>query len=125
MRAPDFTVGNYLRRWWVIPRNRIANVYLHRFGDSDGQDVHDHPWFNVSIILRGRYREHFHDGTWRDRRAGMVVARQARLLHRLEVLDGPVWTLFLTGPVLREWGFMTRSGWVHWDQYKGDRGGNE
>jgi len=120
--APNYTVGDYLHRWYLVPRNRFANAYLHRFSVSDGQDVHDHPWFNVSIILRGRYREHYHDGTYRNRRPGMVVFRGARLLHRLEVLDGPVWTLFLTGPRRRDWGFMTREGWVHFESYTGERG---
>ncbi|MGE4307333.1 MAG: hypothetical protein AB7E24_25275 [Novosphingobium sp.] len=29
-RSPDFVIGdNYLRRWWVVPRNRFCNAYLH------------------------------------------------------------------------------------------------
>lgn len=121
MRAPDFQVGNYLRRWWLIPRNRWANAYLHRFDDSDGPDPHDHPWWNVSIILRGRYREHYHDGTYRDRRAGCIVVRHPNVLHRLQVINGPVWTLFITGPRRRVWGFMTPDGWIRWDRYAGQR----
>lgn len=120
--APTFTVGNYLHRWHLIPRNRWANVYLHRFHESDGPDVHDHPWFNVSIVLRGAYREHSHDGTYRDRGPGAVVFRQARVLRRLEILSGPVTTLFLTGPRRRVWGFVTAAGWVPYYQHRGKRG---
>ncbi len=42
MRKPDFTVIGqgteevpYLQRWWVIPRNRWFNIYLHKFQHSD------------------------------------------------------------------------------------------
>jgi len=35
MRKPDFVIGRagapYLERWWVIPRNRWFNIYLHHF----------------------------------------------------------------------------------------------
>lgn len=120
-RDPNFTVGDYLHRWHLVPRNRWVNAYLHRFHESDGPDVHDHPWCNVSIILRGRYREHSHDGTYRDRGPGAVIFRGARVLHRLELLDGPVTTLFLTGPRRRVWGFMTPRGWIPFHVYEGQR----
>lgn len=122
IRRPDFSVGNYLRRWWVIPRNRFANVYFHKINESDGQHVHDHPWWNVSIILRGCYREHLHDGTARIRRPGHIIFRSALQLHRLEVIEGPVYTLFITGRHRRHWGFMTPTGWVPWEDYTGPRG---
>ena len=121
MRAPDFTVGSYLHRWWIIPRNRIANIYLHRFDDDDGPTPHDHPWWNVSIILAGSYREHFHDGTYKDRKPGHVVVRHPLVLHRLEILRGPVRTLFLTGPTVRRWGFMTPSGWVYHETFTAEQ----
>lgn len=121
MRTPDFKVGDYLHRWWLVPKNRWANVYLHRFHESDEPVPHDHPWMNVSVLLRGRYREHYHDGTWRDYGPGAVIFRQARSLHWLEVLEGPVTTLFLTGPRRRQWGFQTPSGWVPSWRYEGTR----
>ena len=122
MRAPDLTLGRYLERWWLIPRNRFLNVYYHEFGASDGGDVHDHPWVNVSVVLSGRYREHFHDGTSVVRKPGHVVFRGARTLHRIELLSERVRTLFLTGPRARAWGFMTPQGWwVPHERYKNQR----
>ena len=48
----------YLLRWHVIPRNRLLNVYVHKFLRSDDdRALHDHPWWFVSLILRGRYDE--------------------------------------------------------------------
>lgn len=129
-REPDFTVGEgdtpYLRRWWVIPRNRRFNLYLHHFMRSDDdRALHDHPWWNVSILLRGRYIEHFPDGTRRVRRAGRVYGpRKATDAHRIELFrdpttgqEIPVWTLFITGPVRRMWGFHCPNGWRHWREY--------
>jgi hypothetical protein len=64
MREPDFVIGAdspggpYMRRWWIIPRNRFLNIYLHQIlRDDDDRALHDHPWWNVSIILRGGYFE--------------------------------------------------------------------
>ena len=62
-RDPDFVIGPkdapYLQRWWLIPRNRWFNVYLHHILHSDDdRALHDHMYFNVSVLLRGRYVEH-------------------------------------------------------------------
>jgi hypothetical protein len=48
-RRPDFIIGGadnpYLLRWWIIPRNRWCNVYLHKIlRDDDPRALHDHPW---------------------------------------------------------------------------------
>lgn len=49
----------YLLRWYVIPRNRRLNVYVHKFlRDDDDRALHDHPWWFVTAILRGGYIEH-------------------------------------------------------------------
>ncbi|MGH3970512.1 MAG: hypothetical protein ACRDTV_20930, partial [Mycobacterium sp.] len=48
----------YLLRWYLLPRNRHLNIYLHHFHRSDDPDVlHDHPWDFVSILIAGRYIE--------------------------------------------------------------------
>lgn len=122
-RPPDVVIGGeahpYMRRWWLIPRNRVFNVYLHHFLRSDDdRALHDHPWWNVSVLLAGRYREHtieaggIHRRT--ERAAGEMKARLASAAHRIELFDGPCWTLFITGPRIRTWGFHCPKGWVDW-----------
>ena len=118
MRKPDFQLGEYLRRWWVIPRNKLFNIYLHRFNASDGPVLHDHPWINCSIILSGSYREHFADGTSKVRKRGQVVFRGAHTFHRIELLTESVTTLFITGPRYRTWGFLTETGWMDWREHE-------
>lgn len=118
-RRPDFVIGaDYLRRWFVIPRNEFANQYLHEICKSDDdRAMHDHPWANSSLILSGRYIEHTPDGSFL-RVAGDFIERPAEALHRLEVIPGErALTLFMTGPKVREWGFACPQGWVHWQDF--------
>ena len=119
-RPPDFIIGKpgspYMRRWYVIPRNRWFNIYLHNIVRSDdNRALHDHPWWNLSILLKGSYREVTPDGTF-VRGAGSMVFRRATAAHRLEV-DGPTWSLFITGRKVREWGFYCPHGWKIWTSF--------
>ena len=135
-REPDFTIIHngviYLRRWWILPRNRFFNIYLHNILRSDeDRALHDHPWWNVSILLKGGYVEHTPDGKF-ERKAGNVVFRKATAAHRLQLnhfneFDGrlwiqhemPCWSLFITGPRVREWGFHCPKGWKSWREFLG------
>jgi hypothetical protein len=125
-REPDFVIGDpaapYLRRWWVVPRNDVFNVYLHQLLRSDDdRALHDHPWDNTSVILKGRYIEVLPNGDRPTRREGYVVHRQAAELHRLVLPDylTECWSLFITGPWLRSWGFQCGERWVHWKDFVG------
>jgi hypothetical protein len=133
-RSPDFVIRptsgkEYLRRWFVIPRNPVFNIYYHEIVRSDDdRALHDHPWFNISIILVGGYWEHtiakggVHHRKWRG--AGTIKFRTAKAAHRLEV-DGPCSTLFITGPRFRSWGFhCPEAGWRHWRTFTGGERGD-
>lgn len=126
-RPPDFVIGDpdkpYLRRWWVIPRNKWFNIYLHHFlASDDDRALHDHPWVNVSILLRGSYIEHTPKKA-KLRIPFCPVVRGPRAAHRVALLQGgdgceqPVWSLFITGPVVRQWGFHCPQGWRHWKDF--------
>lgn len=125
---------------WCV--RKLPNAYLHQFLRSDDdRALHDHPWlFNASVLLQGSYTEHtiaaggIHVRT--ELRAGAVRFRWGGAPHRVElqVIGGydlssevgggsgtwyaPCWTLFITGPVVREWGFhCPERGWVHWRDF--------
>ncbi len=129
-RPPDFIIGkgktdtdrDYLCRWWVIPRNRLFNIYLHLVRKSDDdRALHDHPWINASIVLEGEYDEVTPKGTFR-RTAGSVVLRRAKALHRLVLPSNGehgefAMTFFITGPKIRNWGFACPKGWVPWQKF--------
>ncbi|WP_373087099.1 hypothetical protein [Zhongshania sp.] len=111
---PTKVIGtDYLRRWHVLPRNWLFNVYLHHVTGNDPDiNLHDHPWlFNYSIVLRGEILEEMPDGE-RVLPTGTLTARLGRAPHRLLLQSPDSLTLFITGPKIRRWGFYTPSGWV-------------
>jgi hypothetical protein len=152
-RGPDMRIPAfgplYMKRWWKIKRNAFFNTYYHHVLRSDEDAaLHDHPWWNFSIVLEGGYWEHcidaggVHKKTWYP--AGSVRFRPSgKFAHRLElkqerlacggtVIPGrrsvsnyqdvelPVKTIFITGPVLRRWGFHHPTQWVdayEWDEF--------
>jgi hypothetical protein len=142
-RDPDFIVGPskddpYLRRWWLIPRNRFFNVYLHHvLRDDDDRALHDHPWPSLSLNLTGGLAEFYcraprqdlppiagHNMHYRTFRQGQWVWRGLGFAHRLVVVrqtvpetDPGVWTLFITGPVMRKWGFWCPHSWRYWQDF--------
>lgn len=132
VRPPDFVIGAdsadpYMRRWFVIPRNRFLNVYLHHVcRDDEDRALHDHPWPSVSLCLDGVVGEVFlHPEGFKESRlniCGDLVYRSARFAHRLYLPDGPAWTIFITGPRIREWGFWcpkesAAGGWRSWREF--------
>lgn len=136
-REPDFIIEDsedvYLRRWWIIPRNKLFNIYLHHFWKSDDdRALHDHPWANISILLSGSYLEHLPNGVvklrkpWRPWSFWRIPMRFPTSSHRVALIDGKrVWTLFLTGPKVRTWGFHCPRGWIPWTEFVDQRpGGN-
>lgn len=142
-RPPDMRIGGperpYMLRWWLLPRNRWFNIYLHRFlRDDDDRALHDHPWPSLSVLLQGELIE-----TWapqpelaalpehqriRVNTVGSVIWRGPRFAHRLalplnaDLEPTPAITLFVVGPRLREWGFWCAKespagGWRPWRKF--------
>jgi hypothetical protein len=116
------------RRWWqrlvLVVVRCLPNVYVHQFRRSDDDRAHhDHPWlFNVSWVLHGKLLEHtIAAGGIHHRRelsAGDWRFRWGRAPHRIELHDGYCWTLFITGPVVRAWGFhCAEEGWIPWERF--------
>lgn len=121
-RPPDFIIQRdgkpYLRRWYAVPRTYGCNMYIHHIvqDDMDGA-LHDHPWDNTTLVLKGSYVEVTPTGEHL-RLAGDVIHRKAEDLHRLVLLPGgEAWTLFLTAEARREWGFRCGDRWVPWREF--------
>ncbi len=123
----------YMARRRIVQTPWFA-LYLHRFDAPDpGVDLHDHPWWFTSIVLRGGYVEEIapsRDAPMLARVAEMFprsaqrgverrwVAGTAHTLpmthcHRITcLLRVPTWTLVIVGPRRRGWGFYESSGFV-------------
>ena len=133
MRQPDYKIGTYMNRWYLIPRNDWFNVYLHQFiGSDEDRCLHDHPWWSVSFLLKGNIVECYHQNRkhW-EHLPGQInmvrkiirflpYIRSALHKHRIVLRSDDAWTIFITGPKLREWGFWPRGSWVSWQEYLGD-----
>lgn len=131
-RPCDVRIGGeerpYLDRWHLIRRNPLCNEYLHHFLRSDDdRALHDHPWINISILLQGEYTEHTISAGGINvrtlRREGDIVLRMPSAAHRVELHAGPCWTLFITGPRVRAWGFHCPAGWRHWQDFTNPKDG--
>lgn len=115
--------GIYMLRWYLIPRNPLLNLYLHKFvGDDEDRALHDHPWWFLSLMIRGKYIEFTESGVW-ERSSPSLAVRKASHMHRIALFRDesgnpvPCWTIVMTGPRIREWGFQCQKGWVHWKTF--------
>ncbi len=126
---PHFYIGGvlnpYMLRWFLIPRNPFFNIYLHKFvRDDDDRALHDHPWWFISVMLKGGYVETTETGMVA-RRVGSIAYRCAEYRHRVQLFRNefglnirkPCWTLVITGRKVREWGFWCPKGFVHWKDF--------
>jgi hypothetical protein len=107
----------YLTRWTLLGRRFEGDnrVFLHRFHRSDLDELHDHPWPFVSLILAGGYHEVTPAAGWKNgdgptRRRwygpGRILRRPADWIHRVEIPEGrECWTLVCVGTKVRSWGF--------------------
>ena len=133
MRKPDVVIGkNYLERWFLIPRNRFLNIYLHKFsGSDDDRALHDHPWSSVSILLSGKIHEVLRDKNGKQfenhgLRRFLPKFRSPRYAHRIVLESRFAWTIFITGPRVRRWGFFCKQGWRDCKAFTAiDNNGNE
>lgn len=121
-QKPLLIDDDYMQRWFIIPRNPVFNIYFHRFFGSDAPTMHDHPWVSFGLILSGEYVEHTPKGDF-VRREGDWTLRMPSSLHWIEI-DKPVYTLFITGPRVRLWGFLCKDKWINHIDYIKNRGGD-
>lgn len=123
----------YLNRWG-LSLDRVGGVLLHRMDAPDpGIDLHDHPWWFVSVILWGGYTEQRADIRHAQTYARLaesypegctrgVVERRRWLSVKTMRLDEchtitnlcrrTSWSLVIKGPRRRRWGFYMPEGWM-------------
>jgi hypothetical protein len=141
---PHLEIGRsghvYLRRWNLIPQNAWCNIFLHQFlRDDDDRALHDHPWDFISVMLQGSYQERLSrvvgfrtvHGVQYDqcedqivnRRAPSIGCRYATDRHRIVLPRDhqgnpiPCWTIIITGPWQRVWGFWCPKGFVPYREF--------
>ena len=129
-----FEMGElYLTRYYLFGRKAsshlphaavrfgwLPTVRVHHFHKADaGRAQHNHPWWwAVAFVLRGSYVEE------RGRRRRVV--RRLNVLtrstfHRVALLEGDVWTLFISGRYAGPWGFLVDGRVVPWRKFVEER----
>jgi hypothetical protein len=109
---PDPETGSVLIHRYNLFDLPGFHVRLHELRGSDPRELHDHPWWNISIIILHAYNEVTPHGAV-PRWTGDVVFRGKHARHRIMIDDGyyhrPL-SLFIHGPKRRLWGFYTDAG---------------
>lgn len=118
----------YIYRWHVVPRvDHLPRHYVHiQVQDDEDRHPHDHPWWNVSVIHAGGYKESIYTEEnseekilSRDKKVrtpGETIFRPPEQLHLLELYSEKPYSIstFFTGVKNREWGFYIEGeGWMH------------
>lgn len=122
--------SDYMRRWWLVPYNRFGiSCRVHEILQSDDDRAyHDHPWWYITVVLRGGYWEIrpkydrsgiFVGDSCRWIGPGRVLFRRAKSWHRLEIPNGQTaFTLFICGRKAQDWGFLVNpKNKVAWWEY--------
>ena len=110
----------YLIRYYLFLKERKwfpFNIFLHKFLQGDPDELHDHPWPYLTIILKGGYWEVTPKGRfWRG--PGSFRFATPKSLRRVELEKGiHAWTLFIPGPKIRDWGFIVNGKWMQNEKY--------
>lgn len=117
----------------VYPRG--VGIYLHRFHqDDEAGPLHSHPFsWMVSLILLGGYREERMTSEVnasadqqlvrcierREYRPGDLNVMTSDTFHRVDLLEGEAWSLFIVGDRTADWGFWDRvtGRFTHWRSF--------
>lgn len=93
----------YMKRW--VLNFWLFSIRLHHwYSSDDDRNWHDHPWWFVTFVLSGSYVDVSDNGLDVLTR-GAVRYRPALHRHTTKVAPAGCWTLVLTGPEIRKWGF--------------------
>jgi hypothetical protein len=92
----------YIIRW--VFECSLFSIRLHHWLRSDDlRHKHDHAWDFISIVLKGNIVDRSRKGD-KKREWLSITKYEAKHQHSV-VVDKPCWTLLLTGPEKRTWGY--------------------
>lgn len=119
--GPDGSL--YMERYTLYRKPQVwARIHVTYRSDLDPH-LHDHPWRNVSWILKNGYLEQMPDRSVY-RYKGDIIYRGLKSRHRLDLLIDdrgaiqPCTSLFITGEWKQVWGFFLENNVkVPWKQY--------
>ena len=93
----------YAYRWVFIFFG--FSVRIHKWKRSDDKRfMHDHPWWFITLVLKGSYADVSEKGRDTLKRFSFRY-RPSSHKHYVEIPKGGCWTILFTGKPLRNWGF--------------------
>lgn len=105
----------YVVRWRI--ETPWFSVRLHHwFAPDDDRAKHDHPWSFVTFVLKGGYTDSSPSGD-EYLKAPAVRFRSAEHQHTVFPDEGGAWTVIVTGPKVRQWGFWVRGKFKKANKY--------
>jgi hypothetical protein len=119
----------------------MFSIMLHWIKAPDRQvHLHDHPVSMLSVVLKGFYIEEGVEDSCLTlvidgKRFDACLSNYTKVVrsvnwipatkrHRISAVRGDVLTLCFAGRRKREWGFYTEDGWMQWQEYHKQYGGN-
>lgn len=107
--------GDFYMRRYVFYKNKFFSIYFHVIMREDAdQELHDHPWNFISIIVYGSYVEQLRYKKI-IRREGSIAFRRATTAHRIAYLPTRLsYTLIIRGRRIREWYFWKSDRYLQW-----------
>jgi hypothetical protein len=98
-------LGEWFIRYTVFSCRHFT-IYLHQLdAPAWHPECHDHPWSFLTVLLSGGYLEQVGGRKYR-RLPGEILFRPAKFSHNVITPYGTSWSLVITGPKKRQWGFQ-------------------
>lgn len=94
---------HYLNRW-VLDFYFFSIRLHHWIGSDDNRYPHNHPWWFISCVLKGRLIEILPNGSKAIRKVGSIQFFPSQHLHCVKADN--CWTLLITGKQKYKWGFL-------------------
>lgn len=96
----------YVVRWRL--ETPWFSIRLHHWlAPDDDRAPHDHPWSFTTFVIKGGYRDASPAGD-EHLRAPAIRHRAATHQHTVFPDPGGAWTILVTGPKTRDWGFWVK-----------------
>lgn len=120
--------GNVHFRRWRIVETPLFNLYIHQILRNDKTPPHNHPWWFLSFVLWGGYREYLethrngNSSYWYKDRRWLSLHYMAKTTYHKFKLFQPTWTIVLTGSRHSdEWGVWDGERHIHQRDYFADK----
>lgn len=100
------SLPNFLIRTTLFSFGRL-HIRLHKLLSEDKSPYcHNHPFYYLSIILKGGYEEELLNGTditLKNHGVGSIIFRRPKDFHRIKSVKGKTKTLFITWKIKMNW----------------------